>query len=267
MEEIKTIVQIADIHIQKTKRHIEYRAIFDHLYDKMRMIKPDRIVICGDIYNSYNDISPESTNLMGEFFRNLSQLTKKLIIIPGNHDIVNKASNKMDSITPVINTLNLPNIVYYENSEVYIDENVAWVHYSIKDDYRIPLDLSIKNLKDKRKIGLFHGRIAGSVNDDGFKLSGVSINIFEDSDIVLCGDIHKRQELKTHNNVDVIYSGSLIQQHKGETISRHGYNVITLTPDGFECDAYDIDNPQKILHFVIENMDDLYNGNEKLVNV
>ena len=43
----------------------------------------------------------------------------------------------MDSITPVINTLNLPNIIYYENSEVYIDENVAWVHYSIKDDYRI----------------------------------------------------------------------------------------------------------------------------------
>ena len=32
--------------------------------------------------------------------------------------------------------------------------------------------------------------------DDGFKLSGVSVNIFEDSDIVLCGDIHKRQKLK-----------------------------------------------------------------------
>ena len=63
---------------KKTKRHIEYRAIFDHLYDKMRILQPDRIVICGDIYNSYNDISPESTNLMGEFFRNLSQLTEKI---------------------------------------------------------------------------------------------------------------------------------------------------------------------------------------------
>ena len=48
---------------------------------------------------------------------------------------------------------------------------------------------------DKVYIGLFHGAVRGSVMDNNYHLSDAdaSIEMFDQCDIVLLGDIHKRQ--------------------------------------------------------------------------
>ena len=40
-KKIKTIAHLADIHIRKLHRFVEYRDVFDRLYKKLKQLKPD----------------------------------------------------------------------------------------------------------------------------------------------------------------------------------------------------------------------------------
>ena len=46
---IKTIAHLADIHIRKLHRFVEYRQVFKKLYKQLRDLKPDAIYIGGDV--------------------------------------------------------------------------------------------------------------------------------------------------------------------------------------------------------------------------
>jgi DNA repair exonuclease SbcCD nuclease subunit len=62
---------------------------------------------------------------------------------------------------------------------------------------------------------------------EGIVENGISPDIFNGLDMVLCGDIHKRQTLRV-NGLSIVYPGSLIRQNLGESASGHGYNTILL---------------------------------------
>ena len=183
---IETIAHIADIHYRNLQRHTEFKAVISNFLDQMKKIKPDRIVMAGDVVHSRNQISPELVNIVSWFFNECSKVTKKVIIIPGNHDIVEQNKERMDALTPIINALDLDNIVYYSKSDVYVDENVAWVVYSIYDNNMKPDAILNNNFNGKTKIGLFHGMINGATNNQGFKfLHGSDVEKFNVCDIVL----------------------------------------------------------------------------------
>jgi DNA repair exonuclease SbcCD nuclease subunit len=264
---ITKIAHIADIHFRNIQRHIEFRAVCSNFIDQMKKIRPDRIVIAGDIVHSKNQISPELVNEVSWFITECSLVTKKVIIIPGNHDIVEQNKDRMDALTPIIGALGLDNVHYYTKSEVVHDENVAWAVYSIFDNHAKPEELFHNSFNGKNIIGLFHGLICGAVNEMGFTFThGVDIERFSDCHIVLCGDIHKRQILKTKSGVDVIYPGSMVQQNYGETVSQHGYGVLNITEKGFDYKLYDIENPVKYLSFKITDFSDIEEGCEMLTN-
>jgi DNA repair exonuclease SbcCD nuclease subunit len=265
---IQKIVHIADIHFRNFQRHIEFRAICENFIDQMKSVKPDRIVIAGDIVHSRNQISPELVNEVSWFLNECSKLTGKVVIIPGNHDIVEQNKERMDALTPIINALDVENIIYYTKSDVFVDDNVAWVVYSIYDNNMTPEAAMINTYPEKVKIGLYHGIINGATNNLGFTfLHGADVEKFNVCDVVLCGDIHKRQVLRTKRGIHVIMPGSFIQQDFSETISEHGYN--TLRVDGNKVLSYDftdIENPIKYLNFKINDFEDIENGNEQLTN-
>jgi DNA repair exonuclease SbcCD nuclease subunit len=48
--------------------------------------------------------------------------------------------------------------------------------------------------------------------------------MFDGCDVVMAGDIHKRQVIETAG-IEVVYPGSLIQQTYGETVTVHGFAV------------------------------------------
>ena len=56
---IKTIAHLADIHIRKLHRFVEYRQVFKNLYKQLKYLKPDAIFICGDVFHGKLDTSPE----------------------------------------------------------------------------------------------------------------------------------------------------------------------------------------------------------------
>jgi DNA repair exonuclease SbcCD nuclease subunit len=264
---IKDIVHIADIHFRNFQRHIEFRAICENFLDQMQRINPHRIVIAGDIVHSRNQISPELVNEVSWFLNECSKVCGKVIIIPGNHDIVEQNKERMDALTPIINALDVNNIVYYTKSDVNIDENVAWVVYSIYDNNMTPEAIMANTYPDKVKIGLYHGIINGATNNLGFTfLHGADVEKFGVCDVVLCGDIHKRQVLHTKNGTPVIMPGSMIQQDFSETVSEHGYNLLQIEDKKISYEFTDIENPIKYLNFKINDFEDIENGNEQLTN-
>ena len=116
----------------------------------------------------------------------------KTIIIPGNHDFLVNNIDRLDALTPIIDSLNNSDIVYYKDRGVYEDENISWCVYS-QYQGNIPPDISeAKGIK----VGLFHGPIQGMTTDLGYDFGDHAYDTekFDGLEMVLCGDIHKRQE-------------------------------------------------------------------------
>ena len=269
---IKKIVHIADLHIRTYVMHDLYKAQFDKLLEEIKQhsiqwtadgIRWDeiRIVIAGDIAHQKINISNEQLLLTSWFLNQLSGYGK-VVIIPGNHDFLENNHERLDSITPVVELLNNKNIVYYKDMGVYEDDNINWVVYSLYQHNARP---EFKKNKDKCYIGLFHGAIQGMSTDLGFKFEdGYDRLNFINLDLLLCGDIHKRQVFAIPNEKKAYMVGSTVQQNFGETVRKHGFGIYDVEEDKYEF--VDLENPKPFLSFKITSIDDLVNGTEKLLN-
>lgn len=275
MNKILKIIHCSDIHIRNIKRHEEYLIQLTKFIEMCKEIASEyefnqvRIVLAGDIFHQKIDISNEQTELFAWFLKELNNISP-VIIISGNHDFMEGNSSRLDSITPIIKLLSLPNIKYLDmdlnyKSGIYIDENIVWCLYSIFDNYRKPdIDIEHINHPDKKFIGLFHGAITGSKTDTGFFFEhGVPIDIFDGCDAIMCGDIHLRQNLK-FKDINITYPGSLIQQSFGESVSNHGFLLWDI--DTLEFDEYNIESDYGYYKFKISSIDDIENNTEEFVN-
>lgn len=197
---IKKLIHFSDLHIRLFKDHDLYRSILEDALNQWRELGPDRIVFTGDLVHSKNQMTPELIEMVSWLLLECSKIAKT-IIIPGNHDAIIGNLDRLDALTPIINSLNNPNIVYYRDRGVYEDENVSWCVYS-QFQGNIPPDLGVAT---GIKIGLFHGPIQGLKTDLGFEFGeeAYSLSKFDGLEIVLCGDIHLRQTLYTDSIIEV----------------------------------------------------------------
>jgi DNA repair exonuclease SbcCD nuclease subunit len=257
---IKKLVHFSDLHIRLFKDHELYRNIIESMLEKFKEINPDRIVFTGDLVHSKNQMTPELIEMVSWVLTECSKISKTILII-GNHDFLESNMSRLDALTPIIDSLNNDNVVYYKNRGVYTDENVDWVVYSLVE-HNIPPDI---NPSTNIKIGLFHGPVQGLTTDIGYKFeTGFESDKFNGCDLVLCGDIHKRQVFDIPGGKKAYMVGSTIQQNYGETINRHGFGIYNLETD--EYSFVDLENPKPFLSFKMKSFDDIINGTEKLAN-
>lgn len=218
------IFHIADIHIpNETNRHEEFRLVFSNLYQiiKSKKTQDSLIVICGDIINKSNKISPECINLVKNFFYQLSNICYT-IIISGNHDDNIRGNDlKIDSITSIINDLNYPNLFYFRDTGVYnVGDNITFALTSVFDETLIK---SNDYQTDRLKIALYHGMVEAIDDNKNHLAKGdyqFTTKDFNGYDFVLLGDIHNFNYL--NKNKTIAYPGSLIQLSHGEDINTHG---------------------------------------------
>ena len=227
-KKIKTIAHLADIHIRKLHRFVEYRDVFSRLYKKLEELKPDLIYIGGDIVHGKLDTSPEEIRLLADFFLNLSDISPTLVI-PGNHDCNLNNKSREDVLSPVVDLVQQinPNLLYWKKSGVY---DLGGCKFGFLSVFDITKDgkPNVKNLpkakdiKGKNKIAVFHGGVGRFEVDTGLWMSddNVNANDFDGYDMVLLGDIHKRQFID--DNERIAYPGSLIQQNFAEA-PEHGF--------------------------------------------
>ena len=258
---IKKLIHFSDLHIKLYKDHIRYREILKRCFKEWEELSPDRIVFTGDLVHSKNQITPELLDMVTWVLTQCANICKTLVLI-GNHDFLENNLERLDTLSPIISTMNNDNILYLKESEIVEDENIMWVVYSLVNNNNKPIFIpSVAHTY----IGLFHGPIQGLVTDMGFAFEdGYNINGFKGCDVVLAGDIHKRQIVDIPNNKKAYMIGSLIQQNFGEGVKNHGYGIYEVKEDNYIFK--DMENSSPYLNFKIKDIIDIENDEEKLTN-
>lgn len=267
---IKKIIHISDIHIRTFKYHDEYNEVFDKFYQYAKEVIKDyeynevRIAIVGDIVHQKITISNELTVMVSDFLNNCAKIAP-VVLVAGNHDLLETNKSRMDSLTPILRLINNPNINYLKESKCYIDDNVAWANYSIfEDNSRPDIETFKEENPDKTIIGLFHAPVSSSKTDIGYEFkNAVNLTYFKGCDMTLLGDIHKRQRFEYDGQV-IAYPSSLVQQNFGETISSHGFLLWDVEKKDYE--EFDVENEYLYYKFKIDSLDCIMNGKEILMN-
>ena len=229
----------ADIHFRGLTRHDEYRNVFNKAYEALKSLKPDIIFLGGDIVHSKTQgISPELIEILRWWFTSLAEIAPTHVIL-GNHDGLMLNEDRLDAITPIINTLNNPRVKLMKGTGVYPTgiPGFNWHVFCCFDPKQW------KNLKPDTEgvnLAVYHGPVNGSLTDQDWEINGDSIKVdfFEGYDYVLLGDIHKRQFLTEK----MAYPGSTIQQNYGEDIQKGFLFWDIKDKDDFSVEFIELEN-------------------------
>lgn len=225
---IKTIAHLSDIHIRKSPlRNIEYMEVFNELLKSLEEKKPDRIVIVGDLVHDYLDLQGEQLILAHKFLNSLAAIAP-LRITRGNHDMKKSNLKRVDTIRAIIEVLDNSNVIYYNETGFFTDENIVWCVWHHGEKKNNPWKTKDgKNLiweDNKTYIDLFHDPINGCKDDNGFEMMSKSFYGINDfvGDLSFFGDIHLKHYLNEEKTK--AYCGSLIAQKFNEGDDKfHGY--------------------------------------------
>jgi DNA repair exonuclease SbcCD ATPase subunit len=232
---VKCVVHLSDVHIRLTKRHEEYREAFQKVYEGIKKTPPNTVIInTGDTFHSKVDLSPEAIQIASEFLKSLADL-RPTILIAGNHDCLLTNSQRLDSLSPIVNNLAHKNLFYLKESKLYGAGNILINNMSVFDDSTKYLAMKdvVKSVKNKYNctVALFHGPVHDAETEIGYKINNrtITTSLFDGHDIAMLGDIHLIQDLQKYSPADnkpiIRYAGSMIMQNHGENLEGHGYTV------------------------------------------
>lgn len=222
---VNKIYHLADLHIRNLQRHKEYREVFKKFLKQVEddKIEDSIIYLAGDIAHAKTEMSPELIQEISWFLTECSKL-RETFLITGNHDCNLNNQHRLDVLTPIIDNLNNSRIHYLRDTGVYKHHNLTFVVYSILDKKENWPEA--KTIEGENKICLFHGPVNKAQTDIGYVVSSNSftVDMFDGFDMVMMGDIHKRQTFGAGYE-HVAYAGSMIQQNHGEMLENHGYLI------------------------------------------
>lgn len=216
---IKTIAHLADIHIRKTPtRNEEYQKVFTETIKALKKQKPDRIVIVGDLVHDYLDLQGEQLIMAHNLLKDLAKIAP-VRITRGNHDCRKKNLKRVDSIKAIVETLDGGDVLYYDKTGFYPDDNIMWAvwhhgeknnnPWKTKDGKKI---LAYDETSGYTTIDLFHDPITGCMSTTDFEMKSKSYYKIKDfkGNLSFFGDIHRMQYLVEDETK--AYCGSLIEQ-------------------------------------------------------
>lgn len=282
---VKKIIACADIHFPTFQKIDELEAQLEKFYAEcVRIVREEggpehvRIAVAGDIFHNKLGITNESILAVYKFFKRLNDIAKTIVII-GNHDFLMNNTDRVDSLSPLFEIGDLPNVIFLDKelgkkSGCYVDDNVVWCLYSSFSAFSQP-DIEsnlIKYPKDKYVyVGIIHGSINGSIMNTTGRLvtKDLSPDIFKGCDCVIAGHIHKRQEIN-EGGIPIVYCSSIVQKDMGETVSGHGYVLWDIdNPMGIpQYEAVDIPNEDGGFYkFEISSPEDIDEDKEEIINL
>ena len=238
------VAHLADVHVRKLKYHTEYREVFKQLYGILKKEKVDYIVICGDLVHTKTDMSPEMISMVSGFLFSLANISPTVVIL-GNHDGNLKNSGRLDALTPIVKSLDHPDLYLLKDSQEMKLKNGFYFNVLSVFDRENWVRPSNKNAVN---IALYHGSVTSSKTDIGWVLEHTDdeISIFKDFDFAFLGDIHKtNQALDPEGRIR--YPGSTIQQNHGETNDKGFLLWDIKNKDEFVVEHIPLDNPKPFI--------------------
>ena len=231
VEKIDKIIHVSDIHIRTLKRHREYREVFETMHDTIsQLTTPGTIaVVTGDIVHSKLDMSPELVMMLVEFFNGFTIPT---VVILGNHDMNLNNMHRIDAISPILDVIQNPNIIFIKENGLFELGGVVFNHMAV--DVTPSEYIRASEFDAPYKIALHHGAVNTAKTDIGYQITNenVTTELFDGHDITLLGDIHKPAQFLNEAKT-IAYPGSLIQQNHGEALI-HGLLVWDLKTSSAE---------------------------------
>jgi DNA repair exonuclease SbcCD ATPase subunit len=238
---IKKIYHISDIHINLYKKHDEYNHVFGNLYSFLKKdiqkykyeLYDSILVVTGDILHSKTELSPESIQLTYDLFYELSSILP-VVVIAGNHDANLSNKNRLDSLSPIIGSLDMnPDIplFYLKNTGIYEMGNITFGVTSVFDYYLLKAD-QLPNKQGNIKIALFHGRVNGAVTDMGAVLDGEHNGLIEEEHDSKIEDVYNNDA----KDIDLM----TIDENKKKLNNDNHFDICErnkITPKSF--DGYD----------------------------
>ena len=158
---IKHLYHCADIHIRLYKRHDEYReqiekffsSVREHMEENELTREEVRIVIAGDIVHSKNQMTPELINIVTWFFKGCCDIADTIVIL-GNHDFLANNLDRMDALTPIIETMGDNRLKFLKHTGCYEDDNIVWCVYGHMEGSERPnIEEAREEYGDKRYVG------------------------------------------------------------------------------------------------------------------
>ena len=264
---IKKIIGIADVHIPNFKGLDDLKDVAQTFFEQAKKIVEEaggpeyvRIVIGGDLFDDKITISNEGLLAGYWFLQELDDICPT-IVIAGNHDLNLQNLSKMDSITPIFEMATFKRTRYLDmefgyKSGFVKDDNVVWCLYSTFTSFEKPGFVADKETRKEdgvKYIGLIHGEINGATTPTNMvSENALSVNLFDGTDFVIAGHIHK-QQIIPGNGTNIVYCSSLKQKNYGETVSGHGFVLYDVETGGFEF----VETPNKTTCFYKYSITDL----------
>ena len=239
------LVQISDIHVGSQFQP----KVFDQVVNEVNKLKPDVIVITGDLTNE---------GLIKEYKECKKLISKlkanKIITISGNHDYRNTGYLAFKKYFPFESVNNLSkDIVLVTIGTARPDRNEGEVGYR----QNLWLERTMKKYKDKVKILAMHHHLVGipdtgadrlTITDAGDVLRTlVSTKV----DLVLCGHKH-RPWIWNFGKPLITYAGTASSE-RARGLFENTYNIITINGKKIQVDLKIVGGKRIPLENIVKN--------------
>lgn len=197
---------IADVHIKLGQKNVPtswQKHRFKLLADKINEIEKDIIIIGGDLLDVANP-SIEEVGLLYDF---LSQISGKKVLIPGNHELVNKTMDCYKYVERMLEDLDVEVIRTFHTAY-----DIDFIPYNVIHSKVWP--------EPKSKLAVTHvrGEIPPHVEPE------IDLNKYSKYKLVLAGDLHSR----SNSQLNIKYPGSPMTTsfHRTRSSGQHGAYLI-----------------------------------------
>lgn len=239
------IVQISDLHVGSQFQP----EVFETLLKEVNQLKPDTIIITGDLTNE---------GLLKEYQKAKELIsrfeTKKIIAISGNHDYRTTGYLAFKKFFPfeTVNELS-KDIVVVTLGTARPDRNEGEVGYR----QNLWLERTMKKYKNKIKILAMHHHLIAIPDTGSDQLTvidaGDVLRTILDTkvDLVLCGHKH-RPWIWNLGNLKVVNAGTATSE-RFRGLFENTYNIITINNKNIHIDLKIVGGKQMPLENIVNN--------------
>lgn len=254
------ILHTADWHLGKSLKGQplldDQKFIIDQIFSVIADVKPDAILICGDIYD--RGIPPAAAvNLFDETLIKFAETKIPTLIISGNHDnairlnfgsklferqnifIASKISSEPAQIVleDEFGEVYFSPIPFFEPCEIrdkFFGEESPYLTYDAANKFYV--ELARKKIPHgKRSVALAHVFLTGGVESESERkfvggTENVGAETFAAYDYVALGHLHRSQKISAEN---IRYAGSPLKYSFDEANHKKSVTIVELNGDGF----------------------------------
>ncbi|MBQ7264936.1 MAG: exonuclease SbcCD subunit D [Firmicutes bacterium] len=244
-------IHMSDLHIGKIVNRLsmeeDQEYILGKIIEKTEQLKPDAVVIAGDVYDKASP-SSKAVSMFDDFLFALSKLGTKIFIISGNHDSAERTayasrllSRSNVFVSPVYNGKIEPITLSDEYGEVnfyllpFIKPAIVRNLFKNEDiaDYNDTVKTAVAHMNvdtSKRNVLVMHqfltdAKLSGSEERSIGGSENIDASIVEMFDYVALGHIHRAQSVSSKN---IRYSGAPLKYSFDEVGTQKSICLVEL---------------------------------------